>query len=64
VVKVTVGFSDAVRQEYLKRNHEFRAGAETRARIDCGDARLAYVLFRKVVQVWHESVLFRWPFLR
>ncbi|APW59359.1 efflux RND transporter periplasmic adaptor subunit [Paludisphaera borealis] len=62
-VKVTVGFSDAVRNEYLKRNHEFRAGAETRARIDCGDARLAYVLFRKVVQVWHESVLFRWPFL-
>jgi multidrug efflux pump subunit AcrA (membrane-fusion protein) len=63
-VKVTVGFSDAVRNEYLARNHEFRSGAECRARIDCGDARLAYVLFRKVVQVWHESVLFRWPFLR
>ena len=63
-VKVTVGFSDAVRNEFLARNQEFRPGAEVRARIDCGDARLAYVLFRKVVQVWHESVLFRWPFLR
>jgi len=63
-VKVTVGFSDAVRAEFLKRNQEFRPGAEVRARIDCGDARLAYVLFRKVVQVWHESVLFRWPFLQ
>ncbi|WP_165065884.1 efflux RND transporter periplasmic adaptor subunit [Paludisphaera rhizosphaerae] len=63
-VKVTVGFSDAVRNEFLARNQEFRPGAEVRARIDCGDARLAYVLFRKVVQVWHESVLFRWPFLQ
>lgn len=63
-VKVTVGFSEAVRNDFLARNQEFRPGAEVRARIDCGDARLAYVLFRKVVQVWHESVLFRWPFLR
>ncbi|MDG3002748.1 efflux RND transporter periplasmic adaptor subunit [Paludisphaera mucosa] len=63
-VKVVVGFNDAVRNEFLARNQEFRPGAEVRARIDCGDARLAYVLFRKVVQVWHESVLFRWPFLR
>ncbi|WP_337177036.1 biotin/lipoyl-binding protein [Paludisphaera sp.] len=63
-VKVTVGFNEAVRNEFLARNQEFRPGAEVRARIDCGDARLAYVLFRKVVQVWHESVLFRWPFLR
>lgn len=63
-VKVTVGFSDAVRKEFLERNQEFRPGAEVRARIDCGDARLAYVMFRKVVQVWYESVLFRWPFMR
>ncbi len=62
-VKVTVGFSEAVRKEFLVANQEFRPGAEVRARIDCGDARLAYVLFRKVVQVWYESVLFRWPFL-
>jgi len=63
VVKVTVGFSDAVRKDFLSRNQELRPGAEVRARILCGDARLAYVLLRKVIQVWYESVLFRWPFL-
>jgi len=25
---------------------------------------LSYYLLRKVVQVWYESVMFRWPFLR
>jgi hypothetical protein len=35
-----------------------------RARIDCGQARLAYVLLRDVVHVFYETVLFRWPFLR
>jgi biotin carboxyl carrier protein len=64
VVKVTVGFDDAVRKDYLSRNRKFRSGAEVRARIDCGEARLAYVLLRDVVQVYYESVLFRWPFLR
>jgi multidrug efflux pump subunit AcrA (membrane-fusion protein) len=63
VVKVTVGFDESVRKEFLSRNQELRPGAEVRARVDCGDARLAYVLLRKVVQVWYESVLFRWPFL-
>jgi multidrug efflux pump subunit AcrA (membrane-fusion protein) len=64
VVKVTVGFSDNVRNDYLHRNHELRPGAEVRARVDCGQARLAYVLLRDVVQVFYETVLFRWPFLR
>jgi biotin carboxyl carrier protein len=64
VVKVTVGFDDEVRKDYLSRNRKFRSGAEVRARIDCGEARLAYVLLRDVVQVYYESVLFRWPFLR
>jgi hypothetical protein len=64
VVKVTVGFDDAVRKDYLTRNKKFRTGAEVRARIDCGEAKLAYVLLRDVVQVFYESVLFRWPFLR
>jgi multidrug efflux pump subunit AcrA (membrane-fusion protein) len=63
VVKVTVGFDESVRKEFLSRNQELRPGAEVRARIDCGDARLAYVLLRKLVQVWYESVMFRWPFL-
>jgi hypothetical protein len=63
-VKVTVGFDEAVRREILKANQGLHPGAEVRARIDCGDARLAYVLLRKVVQVWYESVLFRWPFLQ
>ena len=64
VVKVTVGFSDDVRADFLKHNREFRPGAEVRARVNCGDARLAYVLLRDVVHVFHETVLFRWPFLR
>ena len=39
-------------------------GAEVRARVDCGEARLAYVLLRDVVHVFYETVLFRWPFLQ
>lgn len=62
VVKVTVGFSDEVRRQFLERNQELRPGAEVRARIECGDARLAYVLFRDVINAFHETVLFRWPF--
>ena len=64
VVKVTVGFDEAVRKDFLSRNQELRPGAEVRARVDCGKARLAYYLLRNVVQVWYESVLFRWPFLQ
>jgi biotin carboxyl carrier protein len=64
VDKVTIGFDEAVRHDFLSRNQDLRPGAEVRGRINCGDARLAYVLLRKVVQVWYESVLFRWPFLR
>ncbi|MFO0891911.1 MAG: biotin/lipoyl-binding protein [Isosphaeraceae bacterium] len=64
VDKVTIGFDEAVRRDYLSRNQELRPGAEVRGRVDCGEARLAYVLLRKVVQVWYESVLFRWPFLK
>jgi hypothetical protein len=64
VVKVTVGFSDAVRKDFLTRNQELRPGSEVRARVDCGEARLAYVLLRDVVHVFYETVLFRWPFLR
>jgi multidrug efflux pump subunit AcrA (membrane-fusion protein) len=63
VVKVTVEFPQAVQRDFLRRNQELRPGAEVRARIQCGDARLAYVLLRDVVQVWYETVLFRWPFL-
>lgn len=62
-VKVTVGFSDEVRSEFLKNNRELRPGAEVRARVACGDARLAYVLFREVINAFHETILFRWPFL-
>jgi multidrug efflux pump subunit AcrA (membrane-fusion protein) len=62
-VKVTVGFDDKVRADFLSRNRSFRPGAEVRARIRCGEARLAYVLLRDVVQVFYETVLFRWPFL-
>jgi hypothetical protein len=62
-VKVTVAFPQEVKQDFLKRNHELRPGAEVRARIKCGNARLAYVLFRDVVQFWHEKILFRWPFI-
>ncbi len=64
VVKVTVGFDESVRREFLSRNQELRPGAEVRARVDCGKTRLSYYLLRKVVQVWYESVMFRWPFLR
>jgi multidrug efflux pump subunit AcrA (membrane-fusion protein) len=65
IVKVTVGFSDAVRKDYLARNQidEMRPGAEVRARVDCGRTNLAYYLLRKPIQVFYESVLFRWPFL-
>jgi multidrug efflux pump subunit AcrA (membrane-fusion protein) len=63
VVKVEVVFPAEVREAFLRRNQALRPGAEVRARIMCGDARLAYVLFRDVVHVWHETVLFRWPFL-
>jgi multidrug efflux pump subunit AcrA (membrane-fusion protein) len=65
IVKVTVGFSEAVRQDYLARNSikEMRPGAEVRARVDCGRTNLAYYLLRKPIQVFYESVMFRWPFL-
>ena len=63
-VKVTVGFSDQVRDAFLKANQALRPGADVRARIECGQARLAYVLLRDVVHVWYETVLFRWPFLQ
>jgi hypothetical protein len=63
---VTVGFPEEVRLDYLKRNQtkEMRPGAEVRARVDCGPTNLAYYLLRKPIQVFYESVLFRWPFLR
>ena len=64
VVKVIFKFSDEVRKDYLRRNQAMRPRAEVRAREDCGDARLAYVLLRDVVHVFYETVLFRWPFLR
>ena len=64
VVKVTVGFSPEVQKDFLSRNQALRPGAEVRARIDCGKARLAYVMLRDVVHVFYETVLFRWPFLR
>ncbi len=63
VVKVTVGFDEAVRKEVFTRHQELHPGAEVRARVDCGKTRLSYYLLRKVVQVWYESVMFRWPFL-
>ncbi len=66
VVKVTVGFSSAIQKDYLARNHTdvMRPGAEVRARIECGRTNLAYYLLRKPIQVFYESVLFRWPFIR
>ncbi len=66
LVKVTVGFTEDVKKDYLERNHvkTLRPGAEVRARVQCGEARMAYVLLRDVVQVWYETVLFRWPFMR
>ncbi len=65
IVKVTIGFSEAVRQDYLVRNEVkvMRPGAEVRARVNCGGTSLAYYLLRKPIQVFYESVLFRWPFL-
>lgn len=64
VVKVTVAFPEDVRADFLKRNREMRPGSEVRARVECGDASLAYVLFRDVVQVFYETIMFRWPFMR
>jgi multidrug efflux pump subunit AcrA (membrane-fusion protein) len=64
VVKVTVGFTDKVRDDFLTRNKSLRPGSEVRARVDCGDARLSYVLFRDVLHVFYETVLFRWPFMK
>jgi Barrel-sandwich domain of CusB or HlyD membrane-fusion len=65
IVKVTIGFTEAVRQAYLVRNEAkvMRPGAEVRAKIDCGPTSWAYYLLRKPIQVIYESVLFRWPFL-
>ena len=63
VVKATIGFSREVREEFLRNNREFRPGAEVRARINCGKARLAYVMLRDVIHFVHETILFRWPFL-
>jgi len=64
VVKVTVGFSAKVRNDFLSRNQSLRPGSEVRARVLCGDARLAYVLLRDVIHVYYETVLFRWPFMK
>jgi len=65
VVKVMVGFSEAVQKSYLAHNKivEMRPGAEVKARVRCGTTNLAYYLLRKPIQVLYESVLFRWPFL-
>jgi multidrug efflux pump subunit AcrA (membrane-fusion protein) len=65
IVKVTIGFSESVRQDYMTRNEVtvMRPGAEVRARVDSGRTSLAYYLLRKPIQVFYESVLFRWPFL-
>src|SRR5262249_13208293 len=43
IVRVKIGFSDEVRDEYLRRNEteEMRPGAQVRARIDCGPTSLA-----------------------
>ncbi len=64
VVKVTVSFSDDVRKSYLKLNQGLRPGSGVRARIECGEARLAYVILRDVIHFYYETILFRWPFLR
>jgi multidrug efflux pump subunit AcrA (membrane-fusion protein) len=63
IVKVTVGFTEKVRDDFLTRNQSLRPGSEVRARVLCGDARLAYVMLRDVIHVFYETVLFRWPFL-
>ena len=66
VVKVTVGFKDEVKQDILRRNQvkNLRAGSEVRARVQCGEAKLAYVLLRDVIQFWHETIMFRYPFMK
>jgi biotin carboxyl carrier protein len=64
VVKVTVGFNKDVQKEFAARNQELHPGAEVRARVNCGEARLAYVMLRDVIHVFYETVLFRWPFLK
>lgn len=63
VNKVEVDFPKEVRDDFVARNHELRPGAEVRARIECGEASLGYCLFRDVIHFWHETVMFRWPFL-
>ncbi len=63
-VKAIVEFDPKIREEYQARGNELRYGSEVRTRIKCGQARLSYVLLRDVLQVWYETVMFRWPFLR
>ena len=62
---MTIGFPDSVRQDYLKRNGitEMRPGTRSAQGGSCGGTDLAYYLLRKPVQVFYESVLFRWPFI-
>jgi hypothetical protein len=64
VVKITVAFPEEVKSDFLSRNREMRPGSEVRARIECGEASLAYCLFRDVRQVFYETILFRWPFMK
>jgi hypothetical protein len=66
IVKATIGFTPAILKDYLIRNaiKEPRPGSEVRARIYCGKTNLAYYLLRKPIQVFYESVAFRWPFLQ
>ena len=52
-----MGFDNKVREDFLKNNREFRPGAEVRARVNCGQARLAYVLLRDVIHFFHETIL-------
>ena len=62
--KLIIGFTDEVRSDFLTRNQALRPGAEVRTRINCGDTRLAYALFRDVVAFYYENLTFRWPFVR
>ena len=67
VVKVTIGFSDEVRQGLHEAQPDRpRCGPEPRSApgSTAATTNLAYYLLRKPVQVFYESVLFRWPFLR
>ncbi len=64
VVKVTVAFPEDVRVDFLKRNREMRPGSEVRARVECGSASLGYVLFRDLYQVFYQTIMFRWPFMK